>query len=306
MPTYIYGPVPSRRLGRSLGVDLAPFKTCTYDCIYCQLGRTTLKTCERKEWVPIDDVLSQVKSALPSNPDYITISGSGEPTLHSGIGDVINGIKQMTDIPVAVLTNGSLLWDDDLVSALMNADLVTPSLDAYDQETFEYVNKPHRDISFEKMVSGLVEFRRAFPRKIWLEVFLLDGVTGTVPGVEKLAKIVEMIDPDRIQLNTVARPPAESYAIAVPMVMMEQFVEVFGDNCEVITHFSGTHKTSDFDTRRQQVLDLLMRRPCTLEDISNGLGLHRNEVLKYVEELTSEGSIVKEMKEGKAYYEAKR
>ena len=267
MPTYIYGPVPSRRLGRSLGVDLAPFKTCTYDCIYCQLGRTTLKTCERKEWVPIDDVLSQVKSALPSNPDYITISGSGEPTLHSGIGDVINGTKQITDIPVAVLTNGSLLWDDDLTSALMNADLVTPSLDAYDQETFEYVNKPHRDISFEKMVSGLVEFRRAFPGKIWLEVFLLDGVTGTVPGVEKLAKIVEMIDPDRIQLNTVARPPAESYAIAVPMVMMEQFVEVFGDNCEVITRFSGTHKTSDFDTRRQQVLDLLMRRHCTLDDI---------------------------------------
>jgi len=306
MPNYIYGPVPSRRLGRSLGVDLVPFKTCTYDCIYCQLGRTTVKTCERKEWVPIEGILTQVRKALDSNPDYITLAGSGEPSLHSGMADIISGIKRMASVPIAVLTNGSLLWVEDMAASIMDADLVIPSLDAYDQATFEQVNRPHEDITFDRMVNGLVEFKKTFPGKFWLEVFLLDGITGSLGEVEKMAEIAKEINPDRIQLNTVARPPAESYAKAVPMDKMEQFVEVFGDSCEMITHFTGMHENSDLEARRKQVLDLLMRRPCTLDDIANGLGIHRNEVVKYAEELTSEGSVVKEIKDGKTFYEARR
>ncbi len=306
MPNYIYGPVPSRRLGRSLGVDLVPFKTCTYDCIYCQLGRTTVKTCERKEWVPVEGILSQVKEALDSNPDYITLAGSGEPSLHSGMTDIISGIKQMASVPIAVLTNGSLLWDEDMAASIMDADLVIPSLDAYNQESFEQVNRPHEDITFDRMVNGLVKFRKIFPGKFWLEVFLLDGITGNSGEVEKMAAIAREINSDRIQLNTVARPPAESYAKAVPMDRMEQFVEVFGDNCEMITHFAGMHEKPDLEARRKQVLDLLMRRPCTLDDIANGLGIHRNEVVKYAEALASEGSVVKKIKDGKTFYEATR
>ena len=143
---YVYGPVPSRRLGRSLGIDLVPFKTCTYDCIYCQLGRTTTKTIQRKEWVPLDTVVDQVKGKLNSNPDYITVSGSGEPTLHSKIEEVIVRIQEMTDIPVVVLTNGSLLWMPEVRRSLRAADLVLPSLDAGSDPLFRYINKPKSNI----------------------------------------------------------------------------------------------------------------------------------------------------------------
>ncbi|MBN2512679.1 MAG: radical SAM protein, partial [Sedimentisphaerales bacterium] len=152
---YIFGPVPSRRLGRSLGVDLVPFKTCSYDCIYCQLGRTTNKTLERKEWLPLAEITDQLKQKLYLKPDYITLSGSGEPTLFSRCRDLIGKIKESTDVPVAVLTNGSLLWMPEVRESLLEADLVIPSLDAGSERLFQYVNRPHPDISFDKMLEGL-------------------------------------------------------------------------------------------------------------------------------------------------------
>jgi len=145
---YIYGPVPSRRLGRSLGVDLVPFKTCTFDCVYCQLGRTTNRTMERKEWVPLEPVLTQLEAKLDLKPDYITLAGSGEPTLYSKMSELIIRIKELTDVPVAVLTNGSLLWIPEVRDALLSADLVVPSLDAGSSELFRYVNRPHTNIEF--------------------------------------------------------------------------------------------------------------------------------------------------------------
>ncbi|GAG90670.1 unnamed protein product, partial [marine sediment metagenome] len=168
---YIFGPVPSRRLGRSLGIDLVPFKTCTYDCIYCQLGRTTNKTLARKDWAPINRVIKQLSSKLDSKPDYITLSGSGEPTLFSRLEELISKIKNITDIPVAVLTNGSLLWLPEVRNALKAADMVVPSLDAGSSQIFQYVNRPHRDITFSRMLEGLVKFRNEYNGKYWLEVF---------------------------------------------------------------------------------------------------------------------------------------
>jgi wyosine [tRNA(Phe)-imidazoG37] synthetase (radical SAM superfamily) len=177
---YVYGPVPSRRLKRSLGVDLVPFKTCTYDCIYCQLGRTTEKTNLLKEYAPIERILAELKKklALGPRPDYVTLSGSGEPTLHCRIGELIHQIKRVTPIPLAVLTNGSLLWSRCVQDALMEADLVLPSLDAGDERLFRYVNRPDELIQFETMVQGLREFNARFKKPVWLEVFLLAGVTG--------------------------------------------------------------------------------------------------------------------------------
>ena len=183
---YIYGPVPSRRLGRSLGVDLVPYKTCTYDCIYCQLGRTTNKTTERREWVPTNEVLAQLKDRLSSRPDYITLSGSGEPTLHADMGRLIHEIKSVTDIPVAVITNGSLLWLSEVQAALLEADLVVPSLDAGSEDLFKYVNRPHPQIRFDQMLSGLRGFRRLFHDQYWLEVFLLSGVTTVEARIKAL------------------------------------------------------------------------------------------------------------------------
>ena len=306
MPAYIFGPVPSRRLGRSLGVDLVPFKTCTYDCIYCQLGRTTCKTTTRKEWIPLEDVLKQLQDKLTTEPNYITLSGSGEPTLFSRIGELISRIKKMTDIPVAVLTNGSLLGISEVRAALMEADLVMPSLDAGDEKMFRYVNRPVADITFDRMVEGLVTFGKEYSGRYWLEVFLLGGVTGFSAEVEKIANISQQIDPDRVQLNTVTRPPAENFAYPVSKEQMNVFATIFGDRAEVIADYRGTHQQAEFVARREDVLNLLCRRPCTTGDIAKGLGIHPNEVAKYVEQLSIEGLLGRETRNGRVYYKASR
>jgi len=301
-PSYVFGPVPSRRLARSLGVDLVPFKTCSYDCIYCQLGRTTCKTVERKEWVPLDDVVSQVRDKLDTSPDYITLSGSGEPTLYSRLGELIDSIKGMTNTPVAVLTNASLLWDKHVQEGLADADLIVPSLDAGDEALFRQVNRPHESISFERMVAGLAEFRGRFPGAFWLEVFLLGGMTASAAEVDKIGRLVERIRPDRVQLNTVTRPPAEDIALPVSKKDMEQYATRLGERAEVIADFRGVHRKSEFTARRDDVLDLLRRRPCTVNDLAAGLGMHTNEVVKYITELLERGAISADTRANRTYY----
>jgi wyosine [tRNA(Phe)-imidazoG37] synthetase (radical SAM superfamily) len=301
---YIFGPVPSRRLGRSLGIDLVPFKTCSYDCIYCQLGRTTNKTMQRKEWVPIDIVMEQLKEKLDSKPDYITLSGSGEPTLFSRLEDLISRIKDITDIPVAVLTNGSLLWLPEVRKALKSADMVVPSLDAGSSQIFQYVNRPHQDITFSKMLQGLVEFRKDYKGQYWLEVFLLAGVTTPEMEINKLKTCINAICPDKVQVNTVTRPPAESFAEPVPQKRLQTITEKLYEKAEVIADYSDVHKQQDFSAQREDILILLQRRPCSVEDIAAGLGLHRNEVVKYVEELSSEGKIEAKPQNQQLYYKA--
>jgi len=302
---YVFGPVPSRRLGRSLGVDLVPFKTCSYDCIYCQLGRTTCKTVERKQWVPLGEVLAELKGKLSSRPDYITLSGSGEPTLFADVGELIDGIKAMTDVPVAVLTNGSLLWRRDVREQLINADLVVPSLDAGDEAMFRAVNRPHEDISFEKMLGGLIDFRREFSGRYWLEVFLLSGHTAIEAEVLKLVRCVDLIKPDRVQLNTVVRPPAESFAVGVSQQRLVELAAMFTPPAEIIADFRGVHEQAEFTAGRDEILNMLRRRPCSIADIAEGLGMHRNEVIKYVEELTARKLLVQTSVGGRLFYKAR-
>jgi wyosine [tRNA(Phe)-imidazoG37] synthetase (radical SAM superfamily) len=238
-PHYVFGPVASRRLGRSLGVDLVPFKTCSYDCIYCQLGRTTCKTVERREWVPMDDVLDELKQKLTCRPDYITLSGSGEPTLHSRLGEVIEHIQAMTDVPVAVLTNGSLLWQKEVREELAVADVVLPSLSAGDAFEFVVLNRPEASLAFEQMVEGLVAFRREFTGQYWLEVFLLGGRAPIEDHVKQIAAWVKRIGPDRVQLNTASRPPAEEFAVAVPQARLTELARLFSPEAEVMVIRSG-------------------------------------------------------------------
>jgi wyosine [tRNA(Phe)-imidazoG37] synthetase (radical SAM superfamily) len=302
MSNQIFGPVPSRRLGRSLGVDLVPFKTCTYDCIYCQLGRTTCKTLERKEWVPLEGVLEKLKRKLSSKPDYITLSGSGEPTLHSRVDELIDRIKAITDVPVAVLTNGSLLWQEDVRNQLMNADLVIPSLDAGDEAMFRLVNRPHEEISFEQMLNGLIDFRREFRGEYWLEVFVVGGYTATHGELAKVARCVDHIKPDHVQMNTVTRPPAEKYAIGVSSQRLAELTSVFHSAAEVIADFRGVHRQPGFIAGREDILNMLRRRPCSIDDIADGLGMHRNEVIKYIEELNAENLLEESLTAEKLYY----
>jgi wyosine [tRNA(Phe)-imidazoG37] synthetase (radical SAM superfamily) len=307
---YVYGPVFSRRLGRSLGIDLVPYKTCTYDCVYCQLGRTTHKTIERKEYVRVVDVLDELERKLAAGPlpDYITLSGSGEPTLNSRIGEVIGGIKGLTHIPVAVLTNGSLLWVSDVSEALMAADLVMPSLDAGDERLFSYVNRPHGKIAFESMVAGLAEFTERFAGPVWLEVFLLAGVTGIAAEVEKIARLAERIRPARVQLNTVSRPPAETFAIAVSRDQLERFRTCFAGTAEVICEREAgeTPESSAQETTDEDIMALLRRRPCTVQGICAGLGLFAGDAVERLHALRDRGAVRSVRKNAEEFYDVVR
>lgn len=307
---HIYGPVSSRRLGRSLGIDLVPFKTCTYDCIYCQLGRTTNRTIERKEYVPVDTVVAELKRQLLScpQPDYISLAGSGEPTLNSRIGELIAQIKNLTNIPVAVLTNGSLLWMKKVQEALMPADLVLPSLDAGDENIFRHVNRPHVNISFERMIEGIVSFTKKFPKEVWLEVFLLGGITGIAAEVEKIAALVQHIAPARVQLNTVSRPPTEEFASAVSHEQMKQFCALIPGIVEIIseTQISEPTAWSANKTNPTELVALLSRRPCTVEGIALGLGLKPNEVIKLIDDMVKSGVVVMKRGGEKVFYSIAR
>ena len=301
---HVFGPVPSRRLGRSLGVDLVPFKTCTYDCIYCQLGRTTHKTIERREWVPLDEVVGELRAKLASRPDYVTLSGSGEPTLHSRLDELIGQVHRRTDIPVAVLTNGSLLWQRQVQDQLLEADLVMPSLDAGDAALFRAINRPHDAISFEAMVEGLADFRRRYKGRYWLEVMILGGHTAVEAEVAKLAAHVRRIRPDRVQLNTVTRPPAEDFAAPVPAARLRELAALFDPPAEVIAPAALEPAAASADAGPEAILEVLRRRPCTLEDLACGLDLHPSAVLKCLEALRADGRVAASFRDRVCYWQA--
>ncbi len=307
---HVYGPVPSRRLGRSLGVDLVPFKTCSYDCIYCHLGRTTNKTLCLEEYVPVDSVLAELGEKLTNGPrpDFIGLAGSGEPTVHARIEEVIVGAKELSDVPVAVLTNGSLLWRPDVRTSLARADLVIPSLDAGTPATFARVNRPHSELSFDQMVDGLLTFSREFEGRIWLEILLLARLTGSREEVERIAAIVAKMRVDRVQLNTVARPPAETSALTVPVGELQRLAALFSCPCEVIaeTQQGGLAFSSEGEDADERIIALLSRRPCTVEGIATGLGLCPNEVLKHLDVLRTQG-VIRTVRNGDSvFYEGAR
>lgn len=268
-----------------------PFKTCSYDCIYCQLGNTTCRTVERKEWVPMDAVLEELKLKLASRPDYITLSGSGEPTLYSRLGELIEHIQAMTQVPVAVLTNGSLLWQEQVRKDLALADLVMPSLDAPDRDRFEFINRPHPEVTFERLLEGLEALRREFSGQYWLEVMLLAGYTALPEPVQRLAEHVRRIQPDKVQLNTAVRPPAEDYAMAARPERMDEYARVFEPLAEVIAQYSGRWVSTGAQASVDAVLTLLRRRPCTLDDVARGLNLKHAETVKILETLETDARV---------------
>ena len=300
----VFGPVPSRRLGRSLGVDIVPFKVCSFDCVYCQLGRTPATTLERREYCDAHSTIDAVRRSLESgsSPDYITLSGSGEPTLNSRIGDIIRGIKDITDTPLALLTNGSMFHLDEVREACPGVDLMLPSLDAFDEDSLQQVNRPHPDLNFDTYIDGLTNLRADYAGQIWLEVFVVKGVNDSDEAAATFRRHFEVIKPDRIQLNTAVRPTAESGIELISKESLEELASRFGDKAEVIADFGKVHEQAKFAAKREDVLEMLRRRPCTLEDICGGLAIHRNEALKYIGELTREQLIAPETRSGKRFY----
>jgi len=306
--SHLFGPVVSRRLGRSLGIDIVPHKVCTLDCIYCEVGHTDRLTSERREYVPADTIAAEVGARLAAGleADYLTVTGSGEPTLNSAIGTIITRLKQVSRIPVAVLTNGTLLGDPQVRRDLAEADLVLPSLDAGTPEEYQAVNHPARGLTLEALVEGMVGFRRGFTGQVWLEVLLVGGITDTVESVRRIAKAVERIAPDRVQLNTVVRPPADAAARAVPVEALERFATLFSPRAEVIAavpHLSS-HATTTLAVARNDILALLSRRPCPLDEIASGLGVPRDQLGAHLEALVESGLVTTAARNGVVYYAA--
>ncbi len=296
MYTHLFGPVPSRRLGMSLGIDLIPHKVCSLNCVYCECGATTSLTHERKEYVPVDEVYSELRDFFKNNPDpdYLTFSGAGEPTLHSHIGEVIGFVKKLRPaIPVAILTNGTLFGEKAVREELMQADLVLPSLDAATDEALRKLNRPRRELLVSGYIGGLIDFSREFKGEIWLEIFLLPGFNDDPQNLEALRAAAGKINPSRIQLNTLDRPGAVANLHPLPMDRLEEIVEFFGmDQVEIIAPPQERQEVKSYRSDLESaILETIARRPCTLADLEKILGLHINEINKYLGVLEEAGKV---------------
>lgn len=303
---YLFGPVPSRRLGLSLGVDIVPFKYCTIDCAYCQIGRTVEKTLQRKEYISVEPVLTELREKIAAGlkADFITISGSGEPTLNSKLGDFIKEIKKITSIPVAILTNGTLFTDKVVRQQCALADVVLPSLDAGDEQTYQKINRPHEDLTFEQLIDGLCKFRSEFKGQIWLEVFLIEGINTAPEQICRIKNAIERIGPDKIQLNTAVRPTADVGINKMGFEKLEAISIELGGNAEVVADFSPREMAEYVDGTPESILTMLKRRPCSLDDICSGLGMHPDKASKYLDYLQKEGVVHSEDKMGIVFFRA--
>jgi len=310
MYKYLFGPVPSRRLGMSLGVDLVPKKVCSLNCVYCEVGHTTKLTTDRGEYILYDKVTSELEHYFANNPnpDYITFSGSGEPTLNSRIGDVLQFIKQKRpDIPVAVLSNGTLLYDKRVRNELMDADVVLPSLDAATGNTFQKINRPAPKLTVEKYIQGLVDFSNEFSGQIWLEVFIVPEYNDNIDDLEALKKAFKDIKPDQIQLNTLDRPGTVADIHTASHEDLKKIVDYWNlNNVEIIAAAPERKNIQSYRKDAESaILGTITRRPCTVDDLVKILGLHINEINKYLDVLEAEGNIEPVRKERGVFYQIK-
>ncbi|MCX7846618.1 MAG: radical SAM protein [bacterium] len=302
---YLFGPVASRRLGRSLGVDLLPFKTCTLDCVYCECGRTTTLTTERAAFVPVNDVLAELAEWLKSGgtADFITLAGSGEPTLHTGLAEVLRGIRALTNIPTCLLTNGTLFHLPEVRAAAALADVVVPSLDAPDPLTFARINRPAPGVDFDAYLQGLRTFAAEYRGALWLEIFIVPGINDSPECIRALAAQAAELHPAKIQLNTAVRPPAESFVRPATPAQLAAIAPQFTPPAEVIASFRATlHEQTS--VALDEVLQLVRRRPCTVHDVAHGLSISFSAARAALTELSSRGAVIREVHAGLEFYRA--
>lgn len=305
---HIFGPVSSRRLGRSLGIDLVPFKTCTYNCVYCECGATTRRTTRREIFFPIDELYAELAEFLSSSPplDFITFSGSGEPTLSLSIGDVIRFLKDnYPSYRVAVLTNGSLLSDPDVRRDLLPADVILPTLSTVVKQTFLKIHRPDPGISLERMLKGLVQFRKEYSGEIWLEVFIIPRINTSDEEIAGLLEIIREIKPDRVQLNTLDRPGTEEWVLSANRSELDRVQRMLDTATpEIVESYpSSIQKSSYGEDPVEQIYEMLKRRPCTVGDLASATGLHFMEVEKLLREMAATYDLlVKREDRGLFYY----
>ena len=301
--SYIFGPVPSRRLGLSLGVDLIPHKTCTFDCLYCEVGRTTNKTITSSPFAPVDEILNQLEKRLSEcSPDVITLAGSGEPTLHSEIHHIISGIRELTDTRIVILTNGSLFWDDAVRERVLGADLIMPTLSSAVSSTFQTIHRPHADLTLDRIVDGLKQLRAEFAGLIYLEVILLAGMNDAEEEMRALKPLIRQIQPEKIQLNTVVRPPADPCAKALDSKRLEEIKLFLGEGAEIVVDISAAQSAMARDTKGKGLLEMVRRRPLRPKDIANSMGLSIDEVESMVKGLLIKGYLRRQDHSGEIFY----
>ena len=292
----IYGPVPSRRFGLSLGVDIISHKFCSYDCIYCQLGPTTIHTIQRQRFLSPDRIFKELETALTSGPypDVVTLAGSGEPTLHTDLDSIIRGINDIADIPIVLITNGSLLHLEEIRSEIAGADILAPSLDAGDEETFRTINKPCSGIEFNEMVDGLRRAVEQFHGMVRLETMLVWGLNTRYSQLEDLARLIRSIDAHHIDINTPVRPNPQRKLTLCPPGLLEDFANRIGPKAQIIASYPTEEdvvqrfEESDLGER---IIRMISRRPCSLDDIGAVTGAPRNHILKLLAAFEAEGRV---------------
>ncbi|MFC1495405.1 radical SAM protein [Thermodesulfobacteriota bacterium] len=304
--SYVFGPVPSRRLGLSLGIDLIPRKTCSFDCIYCQVGKTSDRIMEASSFVPVSEVIDELREVLSKRtPDVITLAGSGEPTLNADIENVITEIKKVTSIPLTLLTNGSLLWNDRIRERIRGVDILIPTLSTVYEDTFKRIHRPHPDLKLNDIINGLKETRKEFKKNIFLEVVLLSGLNDTEKEISGLSKVIREISPDRVQLNTVVRPPSDPGAMSLNNEKLEEIKEYLGGNTEIIASVPLKGRENIPDSKLEQLIEMMKRRPVTANDISKTLNIEKDETERLVKELRIKGRIKEQDFGDDLYYTSK-
>jgi wyosine [tRNA(Phe)-imidazoG37] synthetase (radical SAM superfamily) len=272
---YVFGPVPSRRLGQSLGIDTIPLKTCNWNCVYCQLGRTKPVTNQRKDYFPPDDIASEVEETLqahrPGEIDWVTFVGSGEPLLHASMGWLIRQVKQMTDLPVAVITNGSLLYLAEVRQELAAADVVLPTLDAGTEELYRRINRPHPEVTFARLAEGLIAFREEYQGKLWMEVMLVQGLNDGPAALRDIADILKRVRPDAVHINLPTRPPAETWVLPPTDESLMQALAILGSVAEVVHPAEGSFDLSGYDDPVEAILAIITRHPMRQEELERAL-----------------------------------
>ncbi|MCD6583668.1 MAG: radical SAM protein [Candidatus Omnitrophica bacterium] len=309
--SYLYGPVYSRRLGLSLGVDPFSRKVCSFDCVYCQLGPTPKKTVVRRGGVNLQKVREELENILKSKTkiDYITISGSGEPTLIKDIGKLIRVIGKICKYkyPICVITNSSLLYREDVRNQLREADLVIPSLDAPNQEIFQKINRPHPLVTLDKIVKGLIEFRKEYRGKIWLEIMLVKGINDKENFAYQFKRIIPEIDPDRVQINIPIRAiPYLKKSLLPSSRVIYQFKKILGKNCQVVSFRKVKVKKIRTFIDKNLVFASLKRRPQSIEELSVSLGAESEVIEKCVRSLLKDKKVREVMRGNRRYLMIKR
>ena len=302
---YLFGPVPSRRLGLSLGVDLIPAKTCPFDCIYCEVGSTTVKTQKRREYIPTRCYPARIGTIFSR---FRFCAGLCHPgRLRRSLLYIaawvrfIAHLKKITVVPVAVLTNGALLCDPDVRREICQADVILPSLDAVSPELFQTINRPVAGLTVDEMIAGLQALRTEYTGQIWLEVLFLRRLNDTPEELGKLKETLRLLRPDKVQLNTAVRPVVQDFALPVSTPKLTEIAEFLGDRAEVVADF-GNHGHPNFNLSDGDFLATLARRPQTPEDLTEVLGLSLAVVQKRLDALVRQGRLRHAEHQGKIFY----